>query len=73
MAQPAEFLCVVVFLETMARSNAVMWLEHNCNRELSGISHRAYDLTKYVCFLWYLRWNMILDAKLESVYKGKVL
>ncbi|XP_063365915.1 uncharacterized protein LOC134654380 [Cydia amplana] len=38
----ADFSCLVVSLHCNQRSNAAMWVEHNCYRDVSG-THRGQD------------------------------
>ncbi|XP_037293047.1 uncharacterized protein LOC115454730 isoform X2 [Manduca sexta] len=58
--QIGQFTCLIVNMETSSRTNAAMWVEHYCHRDLTGLAHgvneplhRGDGYKKIECFMYF--------------------
>ncbi|XP_052751062.1 uncharacterized protein LOC113517758 [Galleria mellonella] len=81
VSQIAGFLCAIVNVETTARSNAAVWVEHHCHRDVSGLMHgmnEGPDYRRIQCFLYFkstafieFRFYFSFRATIELTLYGK--
>ncbi|KAL4714312.1 hypothetical protein ACJJTC_009664 [Scirpophaga incertulas] len=79
--QIAQYSCAVVQIDAMTRSNAAVWVEHHCHRELTGLSPKMTggpDFRKLECFMYYkskafieFRFYFSFSASIELTLFGK--
>ncbi|CAH1641050.1 unnamed protein product [Spodoptera littoralis] len=56
VSQIASFRCVEVSLDCKMRTNAAIWLEHNCHPDMMGLAYnqsRGGDRERLLCFVYF--------------------
>ncbi|XP_060804938.1 uncharacterized protein LOC132902738 [Amyelois transitella] len=78
--QAASVMCVQVSLEVTARTNAAVWIEHMCHRDVTGLHYSDVgpDFRKLECFMFFkskayveVRFFFSFRAEIEVTIYGR--
>ncbi|XP_075984250.1 uncharacterized protein LOC142981945 [Anticarsia gemmatalis] len=82
VSESADFLCAEVDLDVNRQTEASIWVEHHCHRDMEGVqpAPRSGDLRKLECFVYYkstafieVRFQFSFKAVLTVAFYGKLM
>ncbi|RVE47121.1 hypothetical protein evm_008198 [Chilo suppressalis] len=74
VAQLAQISCAIVAIDSIQRTNAAVWVEHHCHREVSGAdpNQRAGpDMKRLECFMFF-KSKMFLEVRFFFSFKALI-